>query len=100
MAKKAIPTSIRRAVALKYGCPPGKKIEAACHYCGRLGSICWHWLYTSQRPSAWVSFSDLELDHLHPEALGGPSTAENIVLACRRCNRSKGSKPLNQWIGT
>jgi 5-methylcytosine-specific restriction endonuclease McrA len=38
----------------------------------------------------WPMFS-LELDHVIPEFHGGPSVAENLVLACQRCNRRKGA---------
>jgi hypothetical protein len=30
---------------------------------------------------------DLELDHIHPRSLGGPSTAENLRVACRFHNQ-------------
>lgn len=32
----------------------------------------------------------LEIEHIIPEALGGSSEAENLWLACPRCNRFKG----------
>lgn len=32
------------------------------------------------------------LDHFIPKALGGGSTIDNLVLACRGCNRRKGDK--------
>ena len=34
----------------------------------------------------------LEYEHLYPEALGGPTTRENLWLACRRCNDFKGNR--------
>jgi hypothetical protein len=87
--KKAIPNAVRRAVALKYGCPPGGTVSAPCQYCLAPGAIHWHRKLDGS-PSYWVSF-DHELDHVHPELLGGSGTAENIVLACRPCNRRKGA---------
>ena len=33
----------------------------------------------------------MEFDHLIPQAAGGTTRAENLWLACRRCNRWKGS---------
>jgi 5-methylcytosine-specific restriction endonuclease McrA len=86
--KLPIPAAERREVALKYGCKPGQRIAAKCHYCGFEGLIVWHTLY-SGRPSFWVSFCNLELDHFVPESKGGQGVAENLVLACRFCNRSK-----------
>lgn len=91
VVKDAIPLSVRRELALRYGCPPGGFTDAPCAYCGRLGRI--HWFRRrDERPSAWVWFAH-EMDHVVPESKGGPTTAENLVLACRRCNRKKGDSP-------
>lgn len=87
--KKAIPAAVRRDVARKYGCPPGGRVVVPCHYFGTPDAIEWHRMY-SGKPSYWVSFGH-ELDHLHPEFLGGETTAEELVLACLPCNRSKGA---------
>lgn len=38
-----------------------------------------------------------EVDHVMPVALGGPDSADNLVVACRACNRSKGAKTLSEW---
>lgn len=92
--KLAIPLPVRRKVAAKYSCPPGGSVDAECFYCGAPGQVHWHRL-SSGRPSGWVTFPGLELDHVHAEANGGLASAENIVLACRGCNRSKGQA---DWI--
>src|SRR5262245_48068063 len=34
----------------------------------------------------------LEFEHLHPEARDGPTTRENLWLACTRCNDFKGDR--------
>lgn len=39
-----------------------------------------------------------EVDHVAPVILGGSSNPENIVIACVRCNRSKGGKLVHEWI--
>jgi 5-methylcytosine-specific restriction endonuclease McrA len=91
-AKKRSVTSLaRRAIAQKYGCKPGERIDAQCFYCGAPGSMQW-WALSNGRPSSWVSFSGLEIDHFTPEDSGGTSVGENLVLACRYCNRSKGTQ--------
>lgn len=90
MSKKAIPEATRRAVAERYGCRPGFSVEAKCHYCKAIGVITWHRLY-SGKPSKWVTFS-LELDHVIAESRGGSMDPDNFVLACRACNRSKGTR--------
>jgi len=89
--KAAIPQAVRREVALRAGGIPGQTVPAACTYCGAPGRIYWPNLH-SGRPGSWVNFHDLELDHVIPEFKGGPSTADNIVLACRPCNRGKGHR--------
>lgn len=42
----------------------------------------------------------LQLDHLTPRHLGGTDTAENLVLACRVCNRAKSALPLALFLAT
>lgn len=92
-SKRAIPQATRRQVALNSGGVPGETTDARCVYCGAAGHIYWPRL-GSGNPGAWVSFSDLELDHVIAESLGGGSEPQNIVLACRTCNRRKGARPL------
>lgn len=48
-----------------------------CQYCGQAGK-------------------ELTIDHVIPKRLGGPSTWENLVACCRRCNAKKGDKALHQ----
>lgn len=37
------------------------------------------------------------VEHVHPISLGGPHTWENVVLACWRCNISKGGRTTSEW---
>ena len=39
---------------------------------------------------------ELNLDHVTPVSLGGPSTWENVVCACVPCNRRKGNRTPEQ----
>jgi hypothetical protein len=39
----------------------------------------------------------LELHHIQPYALGGPSTAENIALRCRRHNAYEAERDFGPW---
>jgi hypothetical protein len=39
------------------------------------------------------------IDHLIPKARGGPDIADNAILACRKCNSSKGDKGVYEWYG-
>lgn len=63
-------------------------MKAACFFCGSPGEVLWFKL-SSGKPSSWVVFPDLELDHFVPEASGGEGVADNLVLSCRSCNRSR-----------
>lgn len=65
-------------------------MKVPCHYCGTQGTIYWFTL-SSGRPSGWVWFGH-EIDHLHPESLGGSGDVDNLVLACQGCNRRKGAR--------
>jgi 5-methylcytosine-specific restriction endonuclease McrA len=38
-----------------------------------------------------------EVDHVTPLCRGGLNVVTNLQLLCRRCNRSKGAKPPEQW---
>lgn len=96
MSKATIPASVRREVALSNGGVPGQVVAAACRYCGAEGEIHWFSLADGS-PSAWVAFAHLELDHVVAESAGGPTDAENIVLACRSCNRRKGVRHADSF---
>lgn len=43
-------------------------------------------------------FEEMELDHVHPISKGGLHEKANCKMACRHCNRSKGSKTLEEMI--
>lgn len=38
-----------------------------------------------------------QLEHILPVARGGSHEADNLAVACRSCNCSKGSKTLEEW---
>jgi hypothetical protein len=44
--------------------------------------------------------SELTLDHLIPRIKGGTDEADNLVLACRRCNSSKQGRDLLVWAAS
>jgi hypothetical protein len=46
----------------------------------------WQCTYADNRGIRCRETAHLELHHLHPEALGGPPTAENLTLRCRAHN--------------
>lgn len=89
--KRAIPASTRRAVALAAGATPGTSTPIPCTYCGAMGEVWWPRTLKGT-PGGWVTLSGLEFDHVIAEYHGGSSEPDNIVLACRPCNRSKGHR--------
>lgn len=95
--KLAIPSEARRALAIKYGCVPGERKDVTCFFCGMPGHVHWHRL-SNGRPSAWVTFPVMEIDHADPEASGGGNSLENLVLSCRACNRSRGKVDVLSYI--
>lgn len=40
------------------------------------------------------------LDHVKPRHKGGNTVTNNLVPACRECNRSKGSEDWHAWYAT
>ena len=52
----------------------------ACQYCGARGGR-------------------LECDHIIPVSRGGSSDPENLVTACKTCNRSKRARTPEEWQG-
>lgn len=42
--------------------------------------------------SARVTGTPMEIDHIIPESLGGPTINENLWLACSMCNDHKGNR--------
>lgn len=40
-----------------------------------------------------------EIDHVLPIARGGTHEVENLVVACRPCNRSKKDRTVEEWRG-
>jgi exonuclease III len=43
------------------------------------------------------STENLSIDHLIPRKKGGIDEGDNLILACRSCNSSKGKKDLMEW---
>jgi len=44
------------------------------------------------------SNANLSYDHLIPRSRGGPDVADNVVMACRSCNSSKGNEGIYEWF--
>ncbi|WP_261570964.1 HINT domain-containing protein [Frankia gtarii] len=62
-----------------------------CDYCGQ---------DVVRRPSARGTPglpNDAQVDHIEPRVSGGHGGAHNGAVACRRCNRDKSTKSLEDW---
>jgi HNH endonuclease len=55
--------------------------DPACVWCGR---------------ELWRS--DLTAEHLLPRSRGGHGTLENLTVACRRCNRARGTRSVTAYV--
>lgn len=40
----------------------------------------------------------LQVEHIHPKALGGSNRVSNLAMACQPCNQDKGSKPVSEFL--
>ena len=40
----------------------------------------------------------MQLEHIVPKAHGGSDDTDNIVGACKECNRRKGTKPVKEFV--
>jgi 5-methylcytosine-specific restriction endonuclease McrA len=50
---------------------------------------CQHIVLTPEGPQRYTSRHALEVHHVHPFALGGESTSENLELRCRTHNQAQ-----------
>jgi hypothetical protein len=53
-------------------------VIGVCVYCGAEGKV--------------------EVEHVEPLCRGGTDTPDNMVPACFKCNRSKGSRFILEWV--
>jgi 5-methylcytosine-specific restriction endonuclease McrA len=53
----------------------------ACVWCGR---------------EPWRT--DMTAEHVYPRSRGGRSSAENLTIACRSCNRRRGTRPVVAFV--
>lgn len=90
--RKANPDKVREKSRRRYACKLGATIgpvdEATIYE--RDGRMC---VYCG-------ATENLELDHIVPLSKGGAHCEDNLVVACRHCNASKHTKPLEEWLQT
>lgn len=39
----------------------------------------------------------IEIDHILPHSLGGPTTEDNLQTLCQTCNREKSNRTMEEW---
>lgn len=88
-ARESKRASVLRRIARKHGAvgnhtadDVGRQYEAQkgkCYYCGVKVDDAYH------------------VDHVIPLSRGGSNGPENIVIACKNCNQSKGGKLPHEW---
>ena len=44
----------------------------------------------------WIS--DLTAEHMLPRSRRGHTTLDNLAVACRRCNRARGTQPVCSYV--
>ena len=91
MRHRGIETWAVRVLAWQHGARPGETVEVRCSYCGKPGTVEW-WLNLNGSPYHVPRFHGLEIDHVIPRCRGGSSDLDNLAIACRHCNRSKGGR--------
>ena len=69
-----------------------EKQQGRCFYCNNPMKV---FLETKDPTPNYATF-----DHKIPKSKGGKNTQDNIVLACWKCNRSKGAKDALTWRHT
>lgn len=76
---KVIVRKSQRQIAQNVSWRVFKRDGYACRYCGN-------------------DDTPLTVDHLVLWEAGGPSTVENLVSACRPCNKARGNTPYEEWL--
>lgn len=76
---KAILRKSQRAIDSKISWNVMKRDHFKCRYCG-----------CDDRP--------ITMDHVVLWEEGGPSTADNMVSACKKCNKTRGNMQYEQWL--
>lgn len=76
---KAVLRKSSRQIAQSISWAVFRRDGYACRYCGN-------------------DKTPLTVDHLVLWEEGGPSTEENLVSACRKCNKTRGNTPYPEWL--
>lgn len=61
--------------------------EKKCHYCGKI-------LSKPGNKGSRVT----QVDHIIPHSAGGSDEPDNLVIACKTCNRAKANTPYIDYV--
>lgn len=86
---EAVREKTQRAHARRVGAPLVERVDRIA-IIERDGSRCYLWC------GRVLQASEITLDHVIPLRRGGVHTANNLRVACRRCNQRKGTKLLEE----
>jgi hypothetical protein len=75
---KLVVRKSQRIVDAKISWEVFKRDGYRCRYCGNDGP--------------------LSVDHIITWETGGPTRVENLLASCKKCNRTRGNMPYEQWI--
>lgn len=78
--------------ALKYANTPISELLTSTEWLAILAEANGHCAYCGKE-------AKLTLDHVIPLSRGGKHSIANVVPACEHCNKSKGNKTLEEWVG-
>lgn len=81
---------------VKYGYPKGKRPKISKAKRKRVFKKCNNQCVYCKKELVMGDF-DACIDHVIPLAKGGNNEDENLVVACRKCNSSKGIKSVSEW---
>lgn len=96
----ATPRPLRNELARRSGCSSVNdgRVDVGCFYCGAPGQVWWE---PDRRVDARIIYgqarSTLQVDHVIPVAHGGRHFINNVVWACRPCNRAKGTQSADEF---
>ncbi len=82
--KRSIPERLKSVVVIRD--------KNVCQNCGKKGKIFGFFPYLQVRENIYEKWVAFEISHIIPEPKGGKNILENLILLCRYCNRSLGTK--------
>jgi hypothetical protein len=63
----------------------------------KTAGLCWYCGIQTQRTTTYFLPDEFTIDHVVPWSEGGTHHLSNLVPSCRRCNRHKGTKSLEEY---